>query len=286
MHRTQTRNHIWYVTIDPEDNCRPDHNRHRRNLTRLQAIAERVGIRVDPIWMPHLQAEMLEAENLLALFGSGSFSEWLEYTQNPGWAAELDRYCELLRTTHVPMLAVCGTHQLVVRAFDGWDAVGHMVPKGQVSRSIGDEIRQQRSLIPQPRLGEVGDFPLRVCAEHRDDPLFAGLPDVVWFVESHCDQALAGRIPSFVSLMENAQECEPLFFRPDEAASDGKFGHLNPHHPEERCEVQALRLNSSERILYSLGFHPELPAWVDPTIDWQSERLLCNFFEIATEYWG
>ena len=119
-----TRDHIWYVTIDPEDNCRPDHNRHRRNITRLQAIAERAAIRVDPIWMPNLQAEMLEEEDLLAIFGSGSFSEWFAYTQNPFWAEQLDRYCELIRTMHVPMMAVCGTHQLVVRAFDGWDGVG------------------------------------------------------------------------------------------------------------------------------------------------------------------
>lgn len=280
-----TRDHIWYVTIDQEDNCRPDHNRHRRNITRLQAIAERAGIRVDPIWMPNLQAEMLEEEDLLAIFGSGSFSEWFAYTQNPFWAEQLDRYCELIRTTHVPMMAVCGTHQLVVRAFDGWDAVGHMAAMGEVAPSVGDEIRQQRSLVPQPRLGEVGDFPLRVCPTQREDAIFAGLPEVIWFVESHYDQAMAGRTHSFVELMQNAHEVEPRFFRADEAPSEGKLGHRNPQHPDERCAVQALRLRSEQRVLYSLGFHPEMPAWVDGQIDWQSERFLNNFFEIARGYW-
>lgn len=280
-----TRNHVWYVTIDDQDECQLERNRHRRNVTRLQNIASSVGIEVQQIWMANLTDDLLEDNNLLAIFGSGSFGEWFTYASKPVWAAQLDRYCEQVRQTRVPMLAVCGTHQLMARAFGDWDAVGHMAAAGETEASVADELRQQGSLIPQPRIGEVGDFPLRICPEQRTDPLLEGLPDPVWLVQYHRDQAMPGRQSAFVPLMEPALEFMPRFHLPDEPAKDGRYGHLNPYDPSERCEVQTLRLRAANRILYSMQCHPELPALVDSSIDWQSERLLLNFFQIARNFW-
>ena len=279
------RNHIWYVTIDDQDDCLLERNRHLRNLTRLQTIARSVDIEVQQIWMANLTDALLEEENLLGLFASGSFSEWFTYDSKPVWAAQLDRYCEQIRTTHVPILAVCGSHQLMMRAFGDWDSVGHMAAAGEEAVSAAEEMRQQRLLIPQPRIGEVGDFPLRICPQQRSDPLLEGLPDPVWLVQYHRDQGMPGRHPAFVPLMEPALDVNPRYHLPDEPARDGRYGHLNPLQPEERCAVQTLRLQAPDRVLYSMQCHPELPALVDSSIDWQSERLLLNFFQIARRYW-
>ncbi len=273
------RDRIWYVTIDDCDYFRAGHPGHAANLSNLQRIAQQVGARVEPIWMADLGDELLHAGTTLALFAAGSFPEWFLAASRPDWRARLDAYCQQIRATRVPVLAVCGSHQLVARSFTDWGAVGHMVPAGQPVLTVADELAQNAAQIPRPRLGEVGVFPLRACAGQGADPLLAGLPSRPHFVQYHRDQVIAGRHPGFQALLEPDPDRAPEFWLPDDA------DHANPASAGDRCQVQALRLNASERVLYTTQFHPELPA-KRAGVDWQGERLILNFVDIARDFWA
>jgi GMP synthase-like glutamine amidotransferase len=274
------RDHIWYVTIDEIDYFQRGLMGHSPNLSRLQDTAKRVGVQVDPIWMANLNDEFLADDTLLALFAAGSFPEWFLAASDDNWSRYLDRYCEQIRNTDVPILAICGSHQLVGRAFASWDAVGHMVRADQLIPTIADEFEQNTSLSPQPRLGEVGVYPFRICAGQEMDPLLAGLPDQLWFVESHHDQVISGRRhPDFEAVLESDPDIAPTHWRADDPPA-----HVNPPSFNDRCRVQALRLSGSDRVLYTVEFHPDASAR-DSRIDWQSEQLVRNLFQIARRSW-
>src|SRR5947208_1158109 len=77
--------------------------------------------------------------SLLALFLSGSYTDWVEAFRQPEWQRLLDAWCALIRSTAAPILAVCGSHQLAAYAFGGWDAVGHMAAAGTRAVAIAEE---------------------------------------------------------------------------------------------------------------------------------------------------
>ena len=276
------RDHIWYVTIDDYDYFQKNNLGHANNLRGLQDIADKVGVQADPIWMAKLREEFLGDITLLALFGAGSFPEWFLAASKPDWSRHLDDYCRQIRNTDVPILAVCGTHQLVGRAFADWGAVGHMAPADRPIPTVADEFAQKSDLIPRPRLGEVGIFPFRVSAGQEMDPLLAGLPNTPQFLEYHHDQVITGRHPGFQALVEPDPNRSPEFWLADDA------NHMNPHNDNDRCRVQLLRLNASDRVLYTTQFHPEMPAHIinNANAAWQSEQLIKNFIGIARSFWA
>jgi hypothetical protein len=230
--------------------------------------------------MANLTDEFLEDETLLALFAAGSFPEWFLAASDHNWAQYLDDYCEQIRNTRVPMLAMCGSHQLVARAFADWNALGHMVRADQPIPTIADEFEQDRSLIPDPRLGEVGVFPLRVSEGQEAEPLLSGLPDRLRFVQYHHDQVISGRRhPGFEALLEPDPDRAPKYW-----LDDNPPAHENPPSPEDRCRVQALRLDDPGRVLYTTEFHPDALA-EDPRIDWHAEQLVRNFIQISRSFW-
>jgi hypothetical protein len=272
------RDLILYVTIDDEDYLTPGHPRyaeHLPNLTRLRVIARQDGLRVEPVYMAGLTEERLKDAQLLALFGAGSFPEWHRQIEDERWARRLRRYASLLRHLTVPMLAVCGSHQFVVAAFQGWSSVGHMMPEGAPLVTVAEELREQRSLVPTPRMGEIGIFPLRKPRGNlQHDPILEGLPEPLRFVQHHYDIVIAGRHSRFHLLLEPSASSEPIFW------ASGTPGHRDPVTREERSSVQLLRLDDPNRILYSAQFHPELPSQ-DPEVDALGERFLRNFFRLA-----
>jgi GMP synthase-like glutamine amidotransferase len=277
------RDRIWYVTIDEADYFAPGDPRngwHEPNLGRLRGVATPLGVTVEPLYMADLDDARLADDRLLALFGAGSFPEWSAQMSDPAWAEQLARYGERLRTqTRVPVLAVCGTHQLVAAAFGGWRAVGHMVGEGAAVVTVADELREGRGRIPSPRLGEVGVYPLRVPAGAARDPLLAGLPERPWFVQYHRDTVLPGHSAGFTPLLEPDPEREPSLW------ITGQEGHADPVTTAERCAVQALRHTDPDRLLYSLQFHPELPSG-DQAVDADGALLLANFLRLAARFWG
>src|SRR5438067_540829 len=273
------RDHIWYVTIDDYDYFQFNNLGHANNLRGLQAIAEKVGIQADPIWMANLSDEFLKDGTLLTLFGAGSFPEWFLGASKPDWLQYLDGYCQQIRNTDVPILAVCGSHQLIGRAFADWNAVGHMARSDQPIPTMADEFEQNRDLIHRPRLGEVGIFPFRMCPGQEMDPLLAGLPSNPQFLEYHHDQVITGRHPSFQALLEPDPNGLPEFWINNDA------NHMNPPTANDRCRVQALRLNASDRVLYTTQFHPEVPV-DNANVNWQAEQLITNFLGIVRSFWA
>jgi len=250
-------------------------------VRRLQAIAEKVGVgfQVDPIWLANLRDALLEDGTCLALISAGSFPEWFLAASRPDWRQYLDNYCQQIRNTVVPILAVCGSHQLVGRAFADWDAIGHMVPTDQPIPTIAEELAQSVELIPKPRLGEVGVFPFQTCVGQEMDPLLTGLPNNPQFLEFHHDQVITGRHPGFQVLLEPDPSRSPVFWLPNDE------NHRNPSDVRDRCQVQAFRLKASDRVLYTTQFHPDVSA-NSADVDWQSEQLIKNFIGIARSFWA
>jgi hypothetical protein len=185
-----TRRVVPYVTIDIDDHKRQPDRNHQPNLDGLRAAAAGfdASTYVDDRWSREVDARVLADPHLLGLFLAGSFDEWIEIYQRLDWTGELHRFGELVRGTHVPTLAVCGSHQLVAATFAGWGNVGHMTPAGRAPRPISAEA-DGTSRIPKPRLGEVGVFPTVLSG--LPDPLLADLPAQQMFAEYHHDAVLA-----------------------------------------------------------------------------------------------
>src|SRR5579872_4413124 len=324
------RNTILYVTIDPFDQrtAAGDLRGHEPNLSRLRAAAAawRSGVVVQDLWCAHLTEAALEEPSLLALFLSGSYTDWAEAFRQPVWAAELDRFCDLIRRTRVPILAVCGGHQLVAYAYGGWEAVGHMAPAGAEPVAIAEE-RDGVSRAPKPRVGEVGTF--RYVRE-REDPLFAGLAagpdDPLVFSQWHMDQVMPGavRLPGTLPDTDNqVYRCgsicpEPGGWRDGQSAAEAAR-HVLPgvsllrpvglagarliedltagpkaasrRHvaiDAECSRVQALRYDAQPagRILFSTQFHPDLAGSDADGVPDHGIGLLHNFLDIAAHYWA
>jgi GMP synthase-like glutamine amidotransferase len=296
---TAPRTKILYLTLDAERD-----RGNAPNVAGLQAAASKWEgdrkLEVEQAWWGDLQgssAEQLDEKyHSFMLFLSGSFTEWQEYGRDPAWAKLLDSWSAMVQRTQVPILAVCGSHQLLARTFgNGWDAIGHMVREAGPEVPIARELATSppTNLIPSPRLGEHGTFPLVAPRWAQDDPLLArGLGTrVMHFTESHADQVLRKGLGwDFVELMSPARDEDALEVP----------GSTTPA-ARDRCKVQALRWVGDERVMYSLQFHPELvihPDFRDPgrtppevlaeaeALGTDGETLLLNFFDVAREHWA
>src|SRR5205085_8252898 len=131
----------------------------------------------------------------------------------------------------------------------GWEAIGHMVRSASSDVPIARELATSppTNLIPSPRLGEHGTFPLMAPRWAEDDPLFArGLGQrIMHFTESHSDQVLRkGMGWDFVELLAPAKDDDAL-----------EVPGGPPLAARDRCKVQALRWVGDERVMYSLQFH-------------------------------
>jgi GMP synthase-like glutamine amidotransferase len=293
------RTKVLYVTLDAE--------RDRGNASNVAGLTSAARkwersppLEVEQVWwgdLQHLDAAALEAKyNPFMLFLAGSFTEWQDYGRNADWARLLDTWCAMVQATRVPILAVCGSHQLLARTFgNGWDAIGHMVSESAADVTIGSELATSppTDRIPSPRLGEHGTFPFHAPRWAEDDPLLArGLGErVMHFTESHADQVLRKGIGwDFVEIMSPAK---------DEDALD--VPGSTPLRSRDRCKVQALRWVGDERVMYSLQFHPELPIHPDfrdsrrtspevlaqaEALGTDGETLLVNFFDVVASYWS
>jgi GMP synthase-like glutamine amidotransferase len=289
---------VLYITIDPADHHAADGSAggHGGNFTRLQAVARGwdAGLFVDDFWAPTVGDAIRMDPHVLAFVMSGSFSEWVEAFRQTAWAAQLDAISSMIRTTNVPMLAVCGSHQLVAYAYGGWSAVGHMASNGSAPEPIAHEA-DATFRAPNPRSGEVGVFKFR---SEGPDPLLLGLPDSMYFVEYHHDQVLDVPGPLAVSLLapqgvDDADQSAPYDMNTvvTPGATPQTFRHQPIANAQDRCRVQALayHVDPAGRILYTTQFHPEL-TWsgVDPQSTAAGDHgrvMLQNFLNLARGFW-
>ena len=162
-----------------------------------------------------------------------------------GWdemeMTELYGLYDLLHTTELPVLAICGGHQLLAQAF---------VHDFRHVASLCDEPMRrlqpgEADWAPDYHPGyfvEAGVQPVRVI---HPDPLFAGLPEVIYVRESHyCE---VKQLPADFRLLAS----------------------------NDNCHLQAMR--HQQRPIYGVQFHPEL--YTDDYPD--GRRVLSNFFAIA-----
>jgi GMP synthase-like glutamine amidotransferase len=150
--------------------------------------------------------------------------------------------CDLLHSTSLPVLGLCGGHQLIAVAFNN--------DFPQIEPLEDAPMRQLRpgepDFSPDYHPGwytETGMQSVRLLEPA--DPLFAGLPETLMVLESHyCE---VKRLPPGFQLLAT----------------------------NDNCQVQAMR--HAERPIYGTQFHPE--AYTEHYSD--GRRLLENFFAMA-----
>ncbi len=174
---------------------------------------------------------------ITALLISGFGKGWDEFA-----LVDLHGLNDLLRETRLPVLGLCGGHQLL----------GYVFTKDlrEVERLNDEPIRRlaegEADVEPGYHPGwftEKGMQPVQVL--NHEDPLFAGLPETVMVLESHyCEVKVLP--PDFVLLATN-----------------------------ENCRVQAMR--HRQRPIYGVQFHPE--GYTD---EYPHGRVILeNFFRLA-----
>ncbi len=167
-----------------------------------------------------------------------------------GWdemeLAELYGLYDLLHTTQLPVLGICGGHQLVAHAFTQDFRQVQGLRDEPMRRLQPGEPDWEPDYHPGYFV-EKGMQPVRVV---HPDPLFAGLPEVVYVRQSHY--------------------CEVKQLPPD-------FRLLASN---DHCRLQAMR--HQHRLVYGVQFHPENYTDHYP----HGRQILSNFFGIASEQAG
>lgn len=271
------RRHVLYVVIDRvEDGPMSYHQSNiyglRGAVAGLDPTFEVVSLTITDL--AGMDEALLEATyHPLAIFGAGSFTEWFMYAVDQSWKSRLDRYMTLLRTTKIPVIAVCGSHQLVAIAWNGWSAVAHMTDHGAPVR-ISDELTapKPRGLWPWPRVGEEGTYPMRATQAGQLDPVVAAAGTGPNVATHHKDMVVD--TTGFVVL-----------YQPDEGRAPATSAG---DQVKVRCPVQGMRLADPTRLLYSTQFHPEMRGFEESTADdgGFGTRWVQAFLREAQAYWA
>ena len=272
----QARHRVLFVVIDrPEDATLAAHTPNLRGLTAAVAAFDPTA-RITSLTIADLvglDADALDAKyHPLAIVGAGSFTEWHQYAFDADWKHKLDHWMDIIRTTHVPMLAICGSHQLVAAAFNGFGAVAHMADAGEPVR-ITDELAASspRGMWPNPRVGEEGTYPIAATVAGAADPLVRAMPHAPMAATHHKDMVVD--TTGFTVLYRGDPSRPPASSASDQARL--------------RCHVQAMKKDDPHRLLYASQFHPEMAAFDESTggdggfgIEWVS-----GFLALARTWW-
>jgi len=250
----EPRTRVLFVVIDrPEDARIPDHGPNVRGLRAAVGVFD-PAIEVTSVTIHDLAGmdeKTLDATyRPLAIIGAGSFSEWYQYGVDADWKSKLDHWMAIIRTTKIPMLAICGSHQLVAIAFNGFSAVAHMTNDGKPI-PISNELAlvKPRGLWPNPRVGEEGTYPIAATVSGSADPLARALASGPMAAAHHKDMVVD--TTGFVLLYQGDDSRQPATRASDQV--------------QIRCKVQAMKRDDPSRILYCTQFHPEMQAFDEST---------------------
>jgi GMP synthase-like glutamine amidotransferase len=221
-----------------------------------------------------MDADALDATyHPLAIIGAGSFTEWHQYGVDADWKHKLDHWMEIIRTTQLPLLAICGSHQLVAAAFNGFGAVAHMTNDGDPVR-ISAELAASspRGMWPNPRVGEEGTYPVVATIAGAADPLVREMPHAPMAAAHHKDMVVD--TTGFTLLYRGDASRPPATSAGDQVRT--------------RCHVQAMKKDDPRRLLYASQFHPEMAAFDESTggdggfgAAWVS-----GFLSLARKWWN
>ncbi len=190
----------------------------------------------------HATPELIERIRPQAVVMSGFARSFEQYK-----VASFFPVIDWVKSTQTPILALCGSHQLLGFAYNS--------DIRSVQRLADEPIRHLRAREPITNPDyhpdfymERGFYTVDLTDEGRTDPLFEGISVAPLFCESHY--------------------CEIKTLPPD-------FTLLGST-PE--CKIQAIRHRN--RTLYGVQFHPEDYVAAPPHLS-AGKRLLENFFKIA-----
>ena len=270
------RTRVLFVVIDrPEDATIESHTPNIRGLgAAVSAFDPTAHVTSRTIAdLSEMHADAIDATyRPLAIIGAGSFTEWHQYGVDGDWKRKLDHWMDIIRTTHIPMLAICGSHQLVAAAFNGFGAVAHMTNDGEPVR-ISDELATSppRAMWPSPRVGEEGTYPIVATVAGSADPLVREMPHAPMAATHHKDMVVD--TTGFT-----------LLYRGDGARAAATSAS---DQVRARCHVQAMKRDDPRRILYASQFHPEMAAFDESTggdggfgVEWVS-----GFLALARRWW-
>ena len=159
-----------------------------------------------------------EVERLkpLAIVLGGSGTPWEKFiTRN--WSREF----EIIKKAEVPILGICGSHQIIGMAYH---EPNRKLGCSPIRRLREDEEDRNRGTHMEGYFVEKGYLPVKILK--RDDPLFEGLNETIIVDEGHyCE---IKRLPAEFELLASTDE----------------------------CRIQAMRHKS--RPLYGVQFHPQI----------------------------
>lgn len=161
------------------------------------------------IW---LEGSHLDELPLLAMIISGNRTDWDRYT--PSQLREIVRG---IRESGIPVLGICGGHQLICKAFGG-----RVAPMGRLKPGERD---------PNPAfrpgyLKEKGYTKVRVDSKH---PLFLGLGDEILVHESHyCE---VKEVPEGFRVLASTSSCRVQAVADPEERVFGVQFHPETHDP-------------------------------------------------------
>lgn len=130
----------------------------------------------------------------MAVVLSGSGTPWEQFVNND-WVREF----KIIREAQVPVLGICGGHQVIGMAY--WHprrelvcSPIHRLKPGEEDRNVGTHL--------EGYFVEKGFLPVRIV---KRDPLFNGLGDVIYVDEHHyCE---VKELPSGFDLLASTEEC-------------------------------------------------------------------------------
>jgi GMP synthase-like glutamine amidotransferase len=190
-------------------------------------------------------AELRARFSALGIFLAGSFTEWFQYGVDAEFRRTVDEIAPLLRGTQVPLLAVCGGHQLLAAAMNGFGAIVHMGTEEPVTIASELALASPRLLAPSRRVGQEGTYPLALTAEGEADALFACLdPRDAWVSQHHKDMVVNIAGARLLATDDSAR-------RPRTTAAH-----------QAACQVQAVRWGGRPAC-YGVQFHPEVGCFAE-----------------------
>jgi GMP synthase (glutamine-hydrolysing) len=190
----------------------------------------------------------LEELEIEALLISGNATDWLHYD-----TADLAGLQDVIRRATLPILGLCGGHQVI--------AMAHGVPVEPMRRLRPGE-PDSTDLSAPGYLKEWGFVPVDVV---KSDLLFDGLGAAPVFLEVH--HAEIKELPPGFDLLASTRDCAIQVMK-----QRGKPVYSTQFHPESYTESAYDRRNPLVNLVYPEGYPEARPDGCD---------LIANFFRIT-----
>jgi len=152
---------VYVLNIEKSANDMTAADRLKRSILACADVSCRI------LHLHQCSKKVLDQDKPVAVFIGGQKTPWWEYTE-----AELQGVTEMLRTVDVPVLGICGGHQLLAKVFGG-----EVAP-----------IEKLRSQIGPGYAGCLREKGWITISITRDDPIFLGLSQSVVVWENHCEE--------------------------------------------------------------------------------------------------